>query len=480
MRSWRRPRRSSHRVEVNNVSRTLLVGVVLLAVLATVSSVSAVVDDTVFIPGRRQEFCGGKTGRVDKIKLLQAIVDDARVPFRLLDRANPAGTSDGGVTPDELLYAITATEPFGTPAKDLGSAAEQAARRLQTVRGALNDFVERNPTPAASGYRVTRTGTGPVRARDIFSPTSNIVIECIPVASDAPPSTPAAEAPVEKGEEARTGLAAINDRIRIRGDVDQLGIPRSDLVGAAAEWAKISFKRNELSHTDTFRVNAVVGFEMAGGTDRTSWQFIPYVHYQRNDVRPDSAQNPDVHTVSPGALIGTRLLLDRSFFDIGIEPEATFDIAQKSRVVKAKFFVDPSFRIGREGSDFPVLGGYMDEIGPIALRPAAKLVGELAYVADKGTNSALEDERSYFGLGLEASLHLRVPFVPMLENFVAGVRYRYLGLFGTNLSSAHRTTASLSYQFSSFLAAVFEYVDGRNMDTFQKERFWSIALSLRY
>jgi hypothetical protein len=436
------------------------------------------VTDTVFIPDRREELCGSQAGgRVDKRKLLQAIIDDAQVPFSLLDRANPAGTSDGIVTEDELLYALTAANPFGRPASELGPMATSAARRLTTVRGALNDFVNLG-APAASGYRVTRTGTRPVTTRDIFAPTSNIVIECVALASDITEVPPAGDASSDKGPNVLSVLSAVNQRLRIRGQVDELGIPRGELQSSGAEYAEISFKRDEMSHTDTFLINAVIGYELYGESDRSTWRFIPYVHYQRNEVKPDS--DSEVHTVVPGALISQHFFWDRSFFNVGLSPEATFDIAQESRVVRTKFFAEPSFRIGREGSDVPVLGGYMDEIGPIALRPAAALIGELAYVTDKGTNAALEDQRSYFGLGFETSLRLRTPFVPVLANFEAGVTYRYLQLFGTNIANAHRLSASLNYQLTQFVAMAFEYIDGRNEETFQQERFWSVSLGFRY
>src|SRR5262245_10704368 len=124
-----------------------------VAVGITVSSAFGAVVDTVLIADRREELCGSKSsGRVDKRRLLQAIIDDAQVPVSLLDRANPAGTSDGMVTEDELLHALTAANPFGRPAAELGTIAVKAAQRLTLVRGALNDFVNLGP-PANSGYR---------------------------------------------------------------------------------------------------------------------------------------------------------------------------------------------------------------------------------------------------------------------------------------------------------------------------------------
>lgn len=460
------------------MKRGLVSWLVGLVLVGAVAPAGALVTDTIFIPERRQELCGSLVGRVDRHRLLQAVVDDANVPLILLDRANPGGNSDGSVTPDELFYALTAMHPFGRPAAELGEAAKGAAQRLATVRGLLNDFAGGGGA-TSKGYRVIRSETGAVRARDIFSASPTVVVECVAIAADTP-STPSS--PVAPGErtEPPSVLQKVNQRLRVRGKVEELGISRDALQGADAEYAEISFKRDEKGHSDTFRVNAVIGVDLSGLIGPDGWSFIPYVHYERTDLTPDSETVSDVHTVSPGALIGKRFLWSRASLDFGLTPEATFDIAQKSRVIKSKFYLTPSFRIGPPGESFPFLGGYMDEIGPFAVRPAAGLIGELAYVADKGTNAALEDQRSYFGLGAEMSLDVRMPGVPVFSNILAGVRYRHLQLFGAHLANAHQLKASLDYEMTPFVAAGLAYVDGHNSETFQKERYWNLSLKLRY
>jgi hypothetical protein len=108
-----------------------------MTTLVVTQAAIALVFDTVFVAEGGDELCGPATGgrRIVNRQRLPALIDDAAVPVTLLDRANPTGRTDANVSREELLYAITAKEPFGpAPMPELGD-------RVDIPRSARTRFV---------------------------------------------------------------------------------------------------------------------------------------------------------------------------------------------------------------------------------------------------------------------------------------------------------------------------------------------------
>jgi hypothetical protein len=452
--------------------RAVVVVVVLLLVLADAAAAQDI--DAVFVPERQSELCKG--GRVvDPGRLLGAVIDEARVPASLIEtvsRTRPPEESPEARVYEDRRHAVTRDHPFGPDSAQFGQRAADAATRLQQIRGSFGTFLGSGGRPA-QGYRVIRDGT-PVAAAvyipvdSVFARPARVTIECVTLAA-----RPAVDA------KAPDDAAVMNTltRFRIRGKLEDLGVPRDQLAARAVKPAEISFKRDEeVGGGDTIQLNGILGYELTRSTALEAWHFTLYGWYQRTDL-PDASKKSDVDALSVGAHVNTLWkLADTVWLAGSASPEATFDFEQRSETLKLKADASPGFALGAG----QVLGGFGDLIGPFAFRPTISGIAELAQVLDEGRNPALEDSEQYFGLGVDLGLKIRLPAVPLLENLVASVDYRHLQLFGASIDKVRRLSASLIYNFNTYVSLKLGYEDGRNVETFQDERYWTISFGVRY
>jgi hypothetical protein len=465
-----------------------------MSLICVTSVHAAPLFDGIFVNDRRDELCGvarDAAGRrfVDPQRLAEAIIVEARVPIALLDRANPQHSVNGTVSPDEIVYALTVTsatapEPFGSVPSDLKKAAKDAGDRINKLNDRLTSFL-RETGDRAEGYRVLRQGRDVVRgdrsliSNAFFAVHGNIKIECIAVAADsAAPTPPAREEKPTYGQLLVEALTDPQNNLRLRGKIEDLTKPKKQLPDL--DTADVSFGRNEKAHQDTLTVKGVLGYALPGPYD---WRLVPYARHEKTDVTPNSKSKSDVDVLSPGMLISRAFSpksLEQLDFDVNIAPQATIDLEQHSQTLRIKASLDPSFSVDYSERTIVWLGGFIPA-GPLRFRPDLTLLGEAAYVFDKGTNEALEDARPYAGLGM--TVGLKVGFrrdLPFLADTIFSVDYRHLQLVGARLANAHRLMAAGFYNFTPNVAFKIVYEDGHNIETFQDERLWKLSLGLRY
>jgi hypothetical protein len=434
---------------------------------------------------------------VDRDALAYAIVTEAGAGL-YLDGANPTGIRDraiqlktsGGIL-SEPVYAVlnaatrTVAEdnrPFG-PNVDLRTdrrALEAQKAIVKALREELFFLMTRGSMAAGPQltYRVEPrrivggARSDPANPELLFREDAPVVILC--VAGDPPPAT-APPTRAQSTESPSTSIGAfIADAIRLRGAVKDLAVKADDLRSATP--ASISYERDEEADAYVLGLNAVVGFRFGDSTG--AFDAIPYLSYERRDA---NGSQGDLEKLSPGVLVGYRI--ERAAFAVHSRVEGSLieDLQQDASQGKLRVYVDPAIALGSGRG--VLFGSYLKPVGPLRMRPDLTLIGDATAVFDDGTSAELAGASSYFGLGAQASLRLRLAVGQPLSDFVAEGGVRYLWLVGDiKKDSTTRWFGRLDYAPENFpyLGIGIVFTKGQNDDTLQDEETYGLEFTVRY
>ena len=392
--------------------------------------------------------------------LASILVNNAQVPWDLLDTANKDGAADKSVAFKELLHALFKNKnPFG-PDRSKSQRAKRAKDRLNRERITLGDFVLDGKTH--DGRFVLQTdSTAPMgpEVRLLFDDPTKTRILCVePSQAEPEPTKPASS----------------ERRFLIRGKVSELALDHTALKSRGADTAEISFKSDLEKDVDTFGVSGVFGFNLIKydfGDSKTI--FIPYVRYEKTDTT--GADSSDIEVLSPGLLwfvvsrFGKHMTAEWS-----LNPTATLDLEQDSERLTLRGEFGPSVSIGKQ--DW--FGGDLDIPGPLLLRPDLKFQAEGSSILNTGHSLTIPED--YLGLGGEVELKIRIPDVKLLQDTAFSISFRHLEMLEDEVKNVNRFEAAVLYPLAEHTFVKFAYENGDNPETFQDEDFYKITLGLRY
>ena len=435
----------------------ILAGFILVGAFGTVSAQDPV--DNILSAEHQEILCSPAADGVDVVKpdmLASLLTYNARVPFDLLDTANRTGVADNSVAFDELIYALVTTEhPFGLGHSE-SERAKLAKRKLDNELGVLGDFLQGGRT--SDGRFVVQTNSTDATGPDVlllFSDRTNTRIRCVG-------SSQAKLEPMKP--------VMFDEGLVIRGRVSELALPRGALKVYGASAAQISLRNDRENDVETFGVSGVLGFRYS------TFQFIPYVKYEKNDTT--GADEPDIEVLSPGILWSTHRRLGTNITaDWSLNPTVNLDLEQDSERLTLRGVFGPAVSIG----NWDWFGGYLPISGPVLLRPDLKFQVEASHVLDPGRSMEIPDD--YLGLGGEGELKIGIRDVKVLQDFVGSVSYRHLEMLGDEeVKDVSRFETALLYSVpgNNNLAVQFAYENGDNAETFQEEELFKITLGFRY
>jgi hypothetical protein len=431
---------------------------------------------------------------VDRDALAYAIVTEAGAGL-YLDGSNPTGVRDrsiqlktsGGILSEPVYAVVNAgtrlvpedNRPFG-PNVDLRTDKRALEAQKAIVRALREElFFLMTRGSAVAGPQLTyfveaRTVVGgaksdPANPELLFRENAPFVIVC--VVGDSPPPTP----PSTPTRTEEPGLGAlIANAIRLRGDVKDLTVKADDLSSATP--ASVTYERDEKANAYAFGLRAVLGFRV--GDRSGAFDAIPFVSYERRDV---NGREGDVEKISPGLLAGYRI--ERSTFAVHSRVEGSLieDLEQDARQGKLRIYIDPAIALGSGRG--VLFGSYLKPIGVLRLRPELTLIGDATEVFERGTSKELAGADSYFGLGAEVGVRVRLDVGQPFADFVAKGGVRQLWLLGDiKKDSTTRWFGSVEYSPENFpyLGIGFEFTKGENDDTLQEEETYELKFSVRY
>jgi hypothetical protein len=412
------------------------------------------------------------------------------VPFDTLNDQEKLlryATSDGSTVDEpgdeQVIHFVSSGNPFGinrAPPEDLRKAMQTAAKRQRPVLTALWDWLQEGHK-----YNTSFQLDGPTNSTDpeeFFQKGSKFRIVC-------KPRRPSGENQ-PSGEVGGGGSGDWLKNVIVRKGVGDIAVQSNNLK--KAQGAQFSYQDDMLKDKTTVSVEGLVGVAIAGtGADRAEkfasadaardlywYRVVPYVYYKSKSTRPLSKTGKDIDYVIPGVTGNFTVINAANTFsyDLQVEGSNTIDNELTSSVYNLGLRFSPSFYDGRT----VYLGAAIGLPGtPLSVRPDLALVARQYAIEDAGKNPELKNQRSYTGLGFDATTQIYID-VPgsIISNFVGKVGYTYR--YNTNdVVDVMRFNTGLSYVINTNLTVDLDYVDGRDPNTLQDEQQWTLSLSFR-
>jgi hypothetical protein len=292
----------------------------------------------------------------------------------------------------------------------------------------------------------------------------------IPVASSGAASAPATPTPAATP----TWL----DRVRVRGNPDQLSVDKSNAAGyASVDKAQIDFSNDSVANSRSNDVQAYVGYswiKSSFGSNGSTYEAIPYVGYKQNRV---AVYSPDGTTITTTRTSDVGLLSSFHYVhpgssdteDLNVRPDYLMDAENGSRLLSANFTYT-AFRKGGLNDLIPTRFG-------MSVKPI--LIGESrngTYI-DRGDATVAASHQDFVRLGAQVGFALvsNNPNIPV--DFIA----TYTGLAAiVGSQGIHYTKAGLTYNFNQNVGLALNYSNGVLPETGDREKKWSLGVASKF
>jgi hypothetical protein len=334
--------------------------------------------------------------------------------------------------------------------------------------------------------------TDPVKFFD--TPDSSYPVRC--AAADATPelSAVAASGPVLAGTLPATGggtgagsaasatpapvAPSWLDKVRVRGNPDQLAIDKSDTAGySSVDKAQFDFSDDSVANSKTNDVQAYVGYSLiksSFGDSGSTYEAIPYVGYKQNRV---VVSNAGVTTITTSRTSDVGLLSNFHFVhpgstnteDLNVRPDYLMDAENGTRLLSANF----TYTVFRKGQ--------LNDLIALPIRMSVKpiLIGESrngTYI-DRGDATVAAAHQDFVRLGATAGFALvsSNPQIPV--DFIA----TYTGLAAiVGSQGIHYAKAGLTYNFNQNVGLALSYANGVLPETGDREKKWSLGVASKF
>jgi hypothetical protein len=415
---------------------------------------------------------------IDKEKLAAYVLKRYPISTAYLSLgANPAPLQSNRALLHWLLAKRAAEggqSQAGAPACD-GSDACNVDRIASAMQNML-DGKDHQLTPSAKSdpahFFATDDAVDPVRCTvadatpDLAAPTAPVLATAIPAVPNSAPAT----APPEP-----TWL----DRIRVRGNPDQLAIDKSDASGySSVQKAQIDFSNDSVAGTRTNDVQAYAGYswlKSSFGDSGSTYEAIPYVGFVQNRIIVNAPGAAATVTTIRDTDIG---LLSAFHFahlgtadteDFNARPDYLMDNENGTRLLSANF----TYTVIRKG--------WLNDLIPlsknISVKPIFIAMSKNGTYIDRGNATVADTHQDFLRLGgmTGFSLISKDPRIPV--DFTA----TYTGLAAlVGAQGIHYAKADLTYNFNQNLGLVLDYSNGLLPDTGDREKKWGLGVASKF
>ncbi|RXZ38992.1 hypothetical protein D9O50_01495 [Oxalobacteraceae bacterium CAVE-383] len=331
------------------------------------------------------------------------------------------------------------------------------------------------------------TSTDPLHFFD--TPDGSDAVRCatadaMPDPSAAPAQGPALATALPAAPAAAPGASAPAptpswlDKIRVRGNPDQLSVDKSNTAGyASVDKAQIDFSNDAVANSRANDVQAYVGYswiKSSFGSSGSTYEAIPYVGYKQNRV---AVNNPDGTVITTTRTSDVGLLSNFHYVhpgssdteDLSVRPDYLMDAETGSRLLSANFTYT-AFRKGGLNDLIPTRFG-------MSVKPI--LIGESrngTYI-DRGDASVANAHQDFVRLGAQAGFALvsNNPNIPV--DFIA----TYTGLRAiVGSQGIHYVKAGLTYNFNQNIGLALNYSNGVLPESGDREKKWSLGVASKF
>jgi hypothetical protein len=268
------------------------------------------------------------------------------------------------------------------------------------------------------------------------------------------------------------------DKVRVRGNPDQLAIDKSDTAGyASVDKAKIDLSNDSVASTRTNDVQAYLGYSLLQSTfgDGNTYEAVPYVGFKQNRViviNPDGSMAVTTSRTSDVGLLNSFHFIHAGTTDtedLNVRPDYLMDSENGARLLSANF----TYTVFRKG----LLNDLIPTRFGVSIKPI--LIGESrngTYI-DRGDASVSAIHQDFLRLGA------RVGFAVVSNNPAIPVDFQltYTGLHAiVGSQGIHYTKAGLTYNFNQNVGLALDYSNGLLPETGDREKKWSLGVASKF
>jgi hypothetical protein len=404
----------------------------------------------------------GARSRVDTRKLLGALLKSQGIYEFDLD------TSGGDATFETRITAVTS---FNTFCSAPGRCSQGTATKLSNAAIALIDFLKRNARPVPggqAGFEVMPSVGDLDQARltaFLRGARGSFQVACVAGATAPAASTGEAEAQIKK----------IVSSIAVRKNIEDLAIPSSSKKFQSLDRATVSYTDDGIKGTRTLATAGVAGYQLPASLLGEYASTILFVDYSGNRVWADNPKNSqNIGNFGAGMLGSFDIPIFGYFQNVNLFGHYMHSHVTDSDLFAAKVTITP---------DLPIPGvgiAFNPNDGPLAflLKPQLKLV--YGSVLNAGSNPLLIDTHDYARGGGKVAFWI-FGVDSLFKNFTLNASYESLKVWKGPLDTISRFESTLSYTLGDQdnWAIELKYVNGRNVDTLEREQIVKIGLGYK-
>jgi hypothetical protein len=308
-------------------------------------------------------------------------------------------------------------------------------------------------------------------------PTATVaaVVGSAPASGSGSGSTPAA-APTPAP--APAPIPTWLDKVRVRGNPDQLSVDKSDTAGySSVDKATVDFSNDDVANSKTNDVLAYAGYSLiksSFGAYGSTYEAIPYVGFQQNRAAVNSAgvTSVTINRTSDVGLLSTFHFVhpdNANTEDLNVRPDYLMNAEDGSRLLSANF----TYTVFRKGG----LNDLIPTPYGVSVKPI--LIGESrngTYI-DRGDATVVAEHQDFLRLGGQVGFALvsNNPRIPV--DFIA----TYTGLAAiVGAQGIHYTKAGLTYNFNQNVGLALNYSNGVLPETGDREKKWSLGVASKF
>jgi len=263
---------------------------------------------------------------------------------------------------------------------------------------------------------------------------------------------------------------------RIRKTTDDLVVAQSDddaFKGVSG--ATFGFKQDIAADKITEDVTAVLGYALPRTyLGQTSLDHIPFVKYDHHVTSPTKPGTPDVNNIGFGWLEDIVSGLSPTIQnELTITPVYVRSIAAGTEIVQVNVY---DRLVPFDFLAHSVRAGPVDVQAKIAVRVS------VGHVVSSGTLADFAATNNFVRFGGSVDGTIAGASGTLLEQLVLKGTYVYFRQNSDTPKSIPRREIALSYAFQKqkFVTLDASYISGRNLDSLQLEKYWSVGLGVKY
>ncbi len=276
-------------------------------------------------------------------------------------------------------------------------------------------------------------------------------------------------------------LPSFAENIRIRKKADDLSVDQKDKEGRfkPLERATVNASRDYIKAVDAYDINGVVGYKITVDLERSWFELIPYLSYTRqHTARKKVGDNNEVEDFGGGLIASFSPFVLGRYHSLDLYPQVIHSTRTEATILSGNATFTPNLFDFGLGRPLPIPG-----LDWLNYSITAKLKASYANLLEPGDGTVLREATDHFRYGPSLSYWIGIT-QGSLKGMSLTLTYDYLDLVKGPPTLSHiaqfTATAAFAFPDQEFWSLNLTYVDGRDLNTFEKQRMITLGVGLKY